>query len=137
MKNDFQSLILSNEQINFAERFASGESIEMLSMEFGRTIHSLRRWLQIPEVQSHIREIRRQSVSMISGKLVDLSIATIDRLKKLVNSECEAIALSAAKTVISSLIQIREHEHMVGRLEELKEDYERLKSKEPVQIPGE
>lgn len=87
----------SEQRLEVAELYAVGSTIAELSAVYSVTGRTIRRWLQEPECQRVVREIRDTAVSAASGKLKAELARTHDRLVGLMDSDDLRVRLQAVK----------------------------------------
>jgi hypothetical protein len=68
--------------------------------QLGISPSTLKRWQSKPEFRRRVAELRAEMLGLAMGKAVEAASAAADRLRKLVNSKQQAIALGASKALL-------------------------------------
>jgi hypothetical protein len=110
-----------------AAALAAGQEVAEAARAAGVSERTAYRRLAEPEFKRHVGELRGAMVSQALGRLSDAMTAAADRLRKLVDSADEKVALGAAKAVLELTPRLREAEELQGQLDELRQLVEGLR----------
>jgi transposase-like protein len=98
---------------------ARGSSLSAGARAIGISESTARRWAVDPSFKARISEIRSATVSRSIGHLVRASVQAAKTLTDLLKSKDEQVKLSAARTLLTSLISVQSHAELSERIEVL------------------
>jgi len=100
---------------------ASGHSVRSAAKAAGvgeRTVYS---WLATPEYRAHVAQLRGRILDQTIGVLVAATTKAAVTLAKLLDDDGPGIRLKAAQAILASLVSLREHAELAGRLQALED----------------
>jgi hypothetical protein len=98
-----------------------------------RTVYG---WNTDPEFRARVSELRREMVNRVSGELADAMSAAARKLRGLIDSPSDGIALRAASAVIDQTLKVTELVELQCRVEQLEQDVARLEREKPTRRPN-
>ena len=102
-----------------AEMFAVGDPIGNIAGEFETTERTVYRWLEEPAAREVIKKIRSASVSSMTGRSIRSSRKAIRQFEKLLRSQDERMQLSAARSIVDTMLKLRAMEEFDSRLADI------------------
>lgn len=100
---------------------AAGQSVREVAKQHGIAERTIRRWLCSPKAQRIISRYRSQITSTALGRLNEGLLAAADTLVDLLKAESEQTRLGAARTIIESVVRLREVTEFEERLRNLED----------------
>ncbi len=100
---------------------AAGQSAREVAKQHGISERTIRRWLCSPKAQRIISRYRSQITSTALGRLNEGLLAAADTLVDLLRAESEQTRLGAARTIIETVVRLREVTEFEERLCHLEE----------------
>ena len=100
---------------------AGGATVTDAARHAGLGRRTVTRYMADDEFLAAIERTRAKLIERAVGRLADLSTKAIDRLAELLESDKQTVQLSAARVILQSLPQLREHAELSERLEELEQ----------------
>jgi hypothetical protein len=89
---------------------AAGSTATKWAREQGLEPRTVRNWARLPQCKLAVERHRRQIVDRAIGKLTRHTLAAVDVLAKLMkDGENGSIQLSAAKSILTSLMEVENH----------------------------
>ena len=99
---------------------AAGSTATKWAREQGLEPRTVRNWARLPECKLAVERHRRQIVDRAIGKLTRHTLAAVDVLAKLMkDGENGSIQLSAAKSILTSLMDVENHAAMMKTVNDL------------------
>jgi hypothetical protein len=77
------------------------------------------RWSRDPEVRRLVAEIRRRSIDKAVGRLSKAAEAADQIIKLAREAAAEAVRLTAARSILSDLMAVSDHQQLDARIAEL------------------
>jgi hypothetical protein len=105
---------------------AMGASANHAAEKCGVSESTIRRRQRDPEFRARVREIKQEFYSGAIGKLCALGGIAGDKLRELLSSSSESVALGACRTILEHAGKGLELEAVVQEVEELKAAVEKL-----------
>lgn len=106
-------------EAQFIAAMASGMSVKQAASEAGVAERTAYRWVTLPEVGKQIEQARAQFIGQAVGLLSSSSRLAAARLGKLAADANPTVALGACRTILASVIPLREHAVDEQRIAEL------------------
>jgi hypothetical protein len=100
---------------------AAGQSVREVARQHSVAERTVRRWLCSPKAQKVISRYRSQITSTALGRLNEGLLAAADTLVDLLKADSEQTRLGAARTIIESVVRLREVTEFEDRLRYLEE----------------
>lgn len=101
---------------------AKGMTIADASRDTGVGERTIYNWRQEADFKARVQEARRELFDAASGRLSDLGGKAASRLGELVESDNDAVALGACRTVLEYGLRLREVLDLEGRIAALEAD---------------
>lgn len=106
---------------DLAVALASGASVAQAATRCGVSERTVYRRLEDPDFRQQVDRLRAQMVGRAVGKINNNMARAADKLRRLLESKNESVALSAARTILEAGQRLREHSDMEQRLTKLEE----------------
>ena len=106
MSKNKQDLARVTRQTQFALSIARGNTVAGAARESGTPQSTAYRWLGDPTVATMVSAYRRRIVSETIGQVTSMGRAAADRIRTLIDSDDESIALKAATTALAEIRRI-------------------------------
>ena len=94
-------------EMAFAVELARGSSVATAAKVVGISETTGYRWARKPEVGKAVAEIRSTVLQEASHRMMNLAGKAVETLEQLLESRCEKVRLSAARTVIDGTVKMR------------------------------
>jgi transposase-like protein len=98
---------------------ARGVSVAATARQVELSTRQMHRWVRRPAFKARVREIRAGLFEQAYNRLASLSGDAVDRLRELLASKNEPIALGAAKALLASGCDLRESIELAEKVAEL------------------
>ncbi len=118
----------ANARARAALLLAGGMSIVKAATSIGVDEKTIRRWDKDQEFTNQVNALRGELLARGMGVLVKTSTKAAMTLRKLLNSECEAIRLRAAVAILSAGSDLRRTVDQDQEIRELQATIERIES---------
>ena len=100
---------------------AAGRSRSEIVRKTGVAITTLKLWIKEPTFAARVEEFREALFSRAIGRLVAGSDKASRKMVRLVGSENEQVALNAARTVLASMLKLREFGELATELRAIRQ----------------
>jgi hypothetical protein len=99
---------------------AAGSTATKWAREQGLEPRTVRNWARLPQCKLAVERHRRQIVDRAIGKLTRHTLAAVDEIAKLMKTgENGSVKLSAAKAILTSLMDVENHAAMMKTVNDL------------------
>ena len=98
---------------------ATGKTVAEAATSAQTTERSVYRWYEEGAFRARVDALRGEMVSRACGELADAMGAAAKKLRELVDSDAEGIALRASQAIIESTLKVTELVELQKRVEEL------------------
>jgi transposase len=95
-------------EMAFAVELARGSSVATAAKKVCISETTGYRWARKPEVGKAVAEIRSTVLQDASHRMMNLAGKAVETLGQLLESKCEKVRLSAARTVIDGTVKMRQ-----------------------------
>jgi hypothetical protein len=104
-----------------AVALAAGETIAEAAAGAHMGERTLLRWLhEDASFRAQVEEIRNRLLEQATGRLANTATAATVRLKRLVRSKSESVALGACRCVLDHVVRLRDGAFLAAEVAELK-----------------
>jgi hypothetical protein len=111
---------------------AAGRSRSEVCRKTAVSAATLKIWLKEPTFLARVEEFRDTLFSRAIGRLVAGADRASRKMVRLVGSENEQVALNAARTVLASMLKLREFGELAGELKAIRQLLEDRSGGRPV-----
>ena len=110
---------------------ASGMSVPAAAAEAQVCERTVRRRLKNPAFRRLVARLRGQMLEAALGRLAENMTRAADKVARLVDSGNEAVALRAARTLMTVGLRLRDSVELADRVHEMERDLARIKGGAP------
>jgi transposase len=107
-------------EMAFAVELARGSSVAKAAKMVGISETTGYRWARKPEVGKAVAEIRSTVLQEASHRMMNLAGKAVETLEQLLESRCEKVRLSTARTVIDGTAKLRQLAELEQELVEIR-----------------
>jgi DeoR/GlpR family transcriptional regulator of sugar metabolism len=121
----------SEKKVALALALASGLSIAAAAQQAGVSESTVRRRLARPAFRRLVARLRGQMLEAALGRMAENMTRAADKVARLIDSDNEAIALRAARTLMSLGLRLRDSVELADRVHEIERELARKKGVAP------
>jgi Homeodomain-like domain len=114
-----------------ARALASGNSIAQAAEQFGVSRRTVERHLARPEFRRRVMRYRGELIGNALGRMADNITRAADTVARLLDSNDPAVALRAARALLSLGLRLRDSVEIADRVQELEDELDRRLEAEP------
>jgi len=121
----------SEKKVALALALASGLSIAAAAQQAGVSESTVRRRLARPAFRRLVARLRGQMLEAALGRMAENMTRAADKVARLIDSDNEAVALRAARTLMSLGLRLRDSVELADRVHEIERELARKKGVAP------
>jgi Homeodomain-like domain len=110
---------------------ASGKSIAQAAEQFGVSRRTVERHLARPEFRRRVVRLRGELIGNALGRMAENMTRAADTVNRLLDSDDPAVALRAARALLSLGLRLRDSVELTDRIQELEDEVARRQEIEP------
>jgi DeoR/GlpR family transcriptional regulator of sugar metabolism len=121
----------SEKKVALALALASGVSVSAAAEQAGVSESTVRRRLAKPAFRRLVARLRGQMLEAALGRLAENMTRAADKVARLLDSADEAVALRAARTLMTLGLRLRDSVELADRVQEIERELARQKGVAP------
>lgn len=95
---------------------ASGATVQEASTRAGVSVSTARRRLDDPSFRQQVSAARGELIAQGVGHLANATVAAVQTLRELLDSEAATVRLGAARAVLENVVRLRESAELEARI---------------------